>query len=142
MDPAQLQQIQQKHLKAGENWYLARGELNGMSDPLWRSSGKTLRGRGFNCQEGDSKAVARDLYTGKPESEKVPQMPIIKTDDLLVTTGLEGIFPEDLPVARVKRVDPLEEGSFYYTLEAMPLIQNLDDMMYVEVILPNSFELE
>ncbi len=76
-------------------WYLAKGEIHGSSKPLWRTQRHQLTGTGFNYDFADGEGPARDLRSGKPldeHSEEVA-MPIIKAGDLLVTTGMDGVFP-------------------------------------------------
>lgn len=138
----ELNYLETEILRESQNWYLAKGELYGTSEPLWRSKSQTLIGRGFNCQEGDAKGVARDLFTGRSLDAYGIEIPLLKTGDLLITTGLDGIFPEGLEVARVTQVDPLTEGAFAYSLKATPLVRNLNELRFVEVILPLDFKKE
>lgn len=121
-----------------EVYPLAKGELQGSCRPLWRREQTVLKGTGFNCDFEDKEGPARDLRTGKPHSpfSKSPAIPIIKQGDLLVTTGLDGIFPAGLSVGRVSRVFPLKEGDYYYELEAKPIAENLDDLYIVQVLPP------
>ena len=46
----------------------------------------------------------------------------VKTDDLLVSSGLDGIFPAGYPVARVSKVERNQSDTFA-TVEAKPLAQ-------------------
>lgn len=126
-------------LQSPQNVFLAKGEIFGSSQPLWRSGNKILMGRGFNASFEDSMSLARDLKTGKNAHEK-DGVALIKPDDLLITTGLDGIFPEGLVTARVLTVDPLEEGAYYYSLSAAPIVADLDELNYVEIIEPASKE--
>jgi rod shape-determining protein MreC len=41
----------------------------------------------------------------------------VKTGDVLVTSGLGGIFPRDIPVGRIARVVPSVEGGLYHEVE-------------------------
>ena len=83
--------------KNKESWYLAKGELHGSSKPLWRKQSQGLRGIGFNYDFPDDEGPARELRTGKPvdESKKLPTMPILKVNDVLITNGMDGVFHPD-----------------------------------------------
>jgi rod shape-determining protein MreC len=123
-------------------WYLAKGELYGSSQPLWRSGGNLLRGVGFNYDFPDEHGPARDLRTGKATSAsgKHATMPIIKEQDVLVTTGMDGVFPQGLKVAEVTQIELLREGDYDYNLYAKPLVKNLDDITHVFVIPPVGYD--
>lgn len=109
--------------RTGET-YLAKGELRGTSQALWRSCSQTLKGVGFNYDFPDEYGKARDLTSD-----------LIKEGDLLVTTGLDGVFPKELPVAIVSRVFPLKEGAVTYDIEAKMVAGNLDEVDSVSLIL-------
>lgn len=121
--------------------YMAKGELHGTSQPLWRNKNNLIKGSGFNYDFADEKGEARDLRTGKifhdPSSKPEP---LLKVGDLLVTTGMDGVFPEGLKVAEVTKIYPLKEGDFYYNLEAKPTAGRLDDLSVVFVIPPLGYE--
>lgn len=121
--------------------YLAKGELYGSSKPLWRTQRHQLKGIGFNYDFADGEGPARDLRTGAPTSQDSHEaaLPIIQTGDILVTTGMDGVFPEGLLVAEVTRVYPLKEGDYYYELDALPTAGNLDDLSLVFVIPPVNY---
>ncbi len=130
-------------LQSKESLYLAKGELFGLSQPLWRSDGKVLLGRGFNCSVKDQLSIARELSSGDPiHNTGDNNIALILPDDLLITTGFDGVFPDGLAVAKVLTVDPMEEGAYYYSLKATPIIADLDSLNQVEVILPLNFEPE
>lgn len=113
--------------------YLAKGEVHGSSAPLWRMLGQTLKGEGFNYDFSDEKGAARDLRTGADQSGYAA--PLIKVGDLLLTTGMDGIFPPDLKVGIVTSIYPLHEGGCSYSLEAKPLAPNLNTLSEV-IVLP------
>lgn len=79
----------------GKILYLAKGELHGASSPLWREKSSILEGIGFNYDFADEEGPARDLRSGEPhdDSKGGAPIPIIKVNDLLVTTGMDGVFP-------------------------------------------------
>ncbi|MEC7839740.1 MAG: rod shape-determining protein MreC [Chlamydiota bacterium] len=124
-----------------ETWLLAKGELQGRSYPLWRSPGQHLKGIGFNYDYPDAEGPARDLRSGQPLNapESIKSMPIIQEGDLLVTTGLDGVFPAGLLVAEVSKIHLLREGDYFYELEAKPTAGNFDDLATVFVLPPVGF---
>ena len=123
-------------------WLLAKGELHGNGYPLWRCQGNALHGIGFNTDFPDKEGPARDLRTGKPldPAAKVPTMPILKEHDLLVTTGMDGVFPPGLHVAEVTSIQLLKEGDYFYELEARPTAGDLNDLSLVFVIAPLGYD--
>jgi len=136
-NPSALEALQslKGQLKAeGQTWFCAKGELCGYNKGLWRQGRGVLRGTGFNYDFSDDKGPARDLRTGQAAEGDV--VPILKRGDLLVTTGMDGVFPEGLFVARVTQIDTLREGGYYYDLEAKPVVSNLDDISLVFVLPP------
>ncbi|NGX48476.1 MAG: hypothetical protein K940chlam5_00061 [Candidatus Anoxychlamydiales bacterium] len=126
-----------------EDKYLAKGELHGTSQPLWRSKGTKLKGVGFNYDYADEEGPARDLKSGKiildPESKRVA---LIEKGDLLVTTGMDGIFPKGLNVGLVTKVYDLEDGDYAYNIEAKPTASNLNEIEVVLILPPLGFEIE
>lgn len=132
-----LEKIEKKLQAETSSLYLAKGILSGSSQPAWRSQGNLLRGTGFNCDFADNLSPARNLRTGKPiGADKYPQETILKVHDLLVTTGMDGVFPPGLQVAEVIHVSTLKEGDYYFELEAKPVAGNLDELSLVYVLPP------
>lgn len=125
-------------------WHLAKGLLQGGSNPIWRSVNQTLRGIGFNYDFSDEEGPARDLRTGAPIGyhPTFPTMPLIQVGDLLVTTGMDGLFPPGLRAAEVTKVMPLKEGSYTYEIEAVPVAGPLDSLHTVFVIPPLGYDSE
>lgn len=122
--------------------YLAKGELHGSSKPLWRSRGALLYGVGFNYDFADEEGAARDLRSGNKinSSDTTPAIPILKLNDILVTTGMDGVFPPGFYVAVVTKINPLQEGDYYYDLEAKPTAGNLHELSFVYVIPPVGYD--
>jgi rod shape-determining protein MreC len=122
--------------------FLAKGELQGHGETLFRSPGKFLKGVGFNYDFPDSYGGARDLRTGAPldPKEGLP-CPLIQVGDILVTSGMDGVFPEGLDVARVHSVLPLREGAYYYEILATPTAAELLDVKSC-IILPPQPKIE
>ncbi len=98
---------------------LAKGELQGAGQG-------TLKGVGFAYAYDDTAGPSRDLKSD-----------IIRTGDLLVTTGFDGLFPEGIPVARVTHIDPLREGDCTYTISAEPLVSPSRDMRTLYLLPPS-----
>lgn len=112
--------------------YLAKGYLEGAVKPLWRKSFSSLKGYGFNYDFADSKGKEISLDFDHPDQ-------LIKKGDLLVTSGLDGIFPPDFYVAYVTEVAPLREGDITISIEAKPYAQ-LSDLNFCFVIPPLVFD--
>lgn len=119
----------------GGSYFLAKGELHGSGQPLWRSRDLHLKGIGFNYDFADEEGPARDLRSGLPlNKENEERIPIIQVNDLLVTTGMDGVFPAGLQVAHVTKIHKLREGDYYYDIEALPVAQNLNELTHVFVL--------
>ena len=117
--------------------YLAKGELKGCSHPLWRVRGQKLKGLGFNYEFSDEMGPARDLRSSEITSDRGQKKRyLIREGDLLVTTGLDGVFPPGLEVAVVSQVHRLKEGSSSYELEATSLAENTSSLRTVFVLPP------
>ncbi len=122
---------------------LAKGELHGSSAPLWRQPGELLEGIGFNYDFSDEEGPPRDLRTGKPmDNSSRESLPLLKMHDLLITTGLDGVFPAGLPVAEVVKIRLLKEGDFTYSLEAKPTAGDLQQLSLLYVLPPGGFNSE
>lgn len=134
-----LEELRTHLLHNQEEWALAKGVLEGSHQSLWRSPEKILRGVGFNYDFPDDRGPARDLRTGKAfgGDANIPTTnPILRVNDLLVTTGMDGVFPAGLRVAEVVKIASLKEGSYTYELEARPTASNLDSLHTVFVLPP------
>lgn len=118
--------------------YLAKGELYGSSSPLWRGRSEVLKGVGFNYDFGDEEGPALELRTGRPldQLNKEETLPLIEVGDLLVTTGLDGVFPADIPVACVSKIAPLKEGGVSFEIEAELCAGNLNSLTEVTLLPP------
>lgn len=114
--------------EGGDRLFLAKGEIRGSGHPLWRSKGHLLKGVGFNCDFSDNESPKKDLRSADPL--------IIKLGDLLVTTGLDGVFPMGLRVGSVTWVETLKEGDYFYSIEAEPDAKNLDSLSFVYILPP------
>lgn len=121
--------------------YLAKGELAGVSAPLWRCRGQTLHGYGFNYDYADDEGPARDLRMGYSldANRKTNPIPLLKVGDLLMTTGMDGVFPAGFSVATVSSVAPLREGASSYEIEAIATAGNLEELSSLFVLPPLEF---
>ncbi|MCC5831632.1 MAG: hypothetical protein JJU12_01125 [Chlamydiales bacterium] len=139
-----LTQFKERLSEDCAEWYLAKGILQGSGTPLWRSVNQSLRGIGFNYDFPDAFGPARELETGKPIDPKstMPALPLIKVNDLLVTTGLDGVFPPGLSVGEVTKIHPLREGAYTYEIEALPVAGDLDSLQTLFVIPPVGYDEE
>jgi rod shape-determining protein MreC len=113
---------------------LAKGEMAGAYSSKMRSSGLLLRGVGFNYDFADLEGPVRDLRTGKSPGVKSLSTPLIQVGDLLVTTGMDGVFPSGLNVAEVVSIDILKEGGYTYDILAKPTAANIDEIKHVFVL--------
>ncbi len=142
-DPELSPAVRAVRQSEGRLCYLAKGELRGLVQPAWRSGGAALKGVGFNYSFPDEEGPARDLRTGKPlDDSQKKAIPLIMKGDLLITSGLDGIFPAGLHIAMVTKIYPLKEGDYFYELEAAPTAGNLDDLSILFVIRPLGFDAE
>lgn len=132
-----LKQIKGKLQPEKKSFYLAKGELQGGAYASGRLQANILKGTGFNYDFPDEEGGARDLRTGHLLSDpKAAPQPILKLHDLLVTTGFDGIFPPNLKVGTISKIELLKEGDYYYEVEAKPSAGNLNDLSLVFVIPP------
>ena len=126
---ASLEVFKQALLEQGETRYLAKGELRGSSYPVWRQRSDVLKGIGFNYEFADEEGQAMRIH--EQSSKRM-----LKKGDLLITSGLDGVFPRGLNVAIVKKIAPLKEGSFSYELEAISTCSNLQELTTVRICPP------
>lgn len=129
--------LKQQLEKRSSDLYLAKGELKGSGAPLWRSRDLLLSGVGFNYDFADQEGPARHLRSGQPYGMAASlAVRLLEKGDLLVTTGLDGIFPAGLSVGLVSSVVPLREGATAYDLKARPALPNFETLSQVFIIPP------
>ncbi len=133
-----LSLLKKNLLNQSGDLYLAKGELKGSSAPLWRSRSPLLKGVGFNYDFSDEEGPARDLRSGDPQgrSGNGSSVRLLQPGDLLVTTGLDGLFPAGFQVARVSSVQMLKEGASSYEIQAVPTGGDLEALSHVFVLPP------
>jgi cell shape-determining protein MreC len=121
--------------------YLAKGELHGTKPGPWYRQGNRLFGTGFNYDYPDALGPARDLESGAArDGSDLPALPLVQCGDLLLTTGMDGIFPAGLEVGIVDEVLPLKEGAYFYELYARPAVADMDNLSYVTVLAPTGYQ--
>ncbi|OGN64253.1 MAG: hypothetical protein A3E80_01110 [Chlamydiae bacterium RIFCSPHIGHO2_12_FULL_49_9] len=125
---ASLRAVQEKIGTHWEDGYLAKGELHGSSAPFWRSRMPMLQGVGFNFDYPDDEGSL----------VKAGAVPILKEGDLLVTSGLDGVFPAGLLVGVVAWMGSVKEGAYAYEIKARPCASNLNDLQTLFVLPPVS----
>ncbi len=105
---------------------LAKGILRGSSSSSCRTFTPLLRGEGFQYSMAD--------YEGSAHSSC--DAAILQEGDLLVTSGLDGIFPEGLRVASVTKIDAPSPGGYSLRLEARAAIDPREELRYLTVLPP------
>lgn len=120
-----LQNLKERTGTVWEDGYLAKGEVHGSSAPFWRSRGPILKGVGFNFDFPDDEGPLRGDKSA---------VSMIKEGDLLVTSGLDGVFPPGLRVGTVAFVEPMKEGGYAYEIEVRPAVTHLNDLQTVFIL--------
>lgn len=110
--------------KEADTFYLAKGELRGSAYPLWRARSLSLTGLGFHY----------DYPKGTKSLSAMQSVRLIEEGDLLVTSGLDGVFPKNLFVATVTRVLPNRASDISYQIEASPSGLHLQDLERVTIL--------
>ncbi len=113
-----------------QDGYFAKGEVMGSSSTYQRSLSLELKGIGFNCDISDAEGSSRDLRDRS----------VLRPGDLLITSGLDGVFPPGLRVGTVTKVEALQEGAYFYNLKAQPSAVNMADLSSVYVLPPLTTE--
>ena len=134
-----LQQLKQNLHPFEKTWFLAKGELSGSLFSAKLGQNMYLKGRGFNYDFADEAGKRRDLHNGKSfQQEHIENIPILKVNDVLVTTGMDGLFPPGFQVAIVTHIGLLKEGDYFYDLEALPIRGSLEELSLLFVLPPLS----
>ncbi len=123
-----------------KTWHLAKGKLLGSIYPAKLGQKVYLKGMGFNYDFPDVTGPSRNLRNVDESNEERETLPILKVNDLLVTTGMDGIFPPGFHVAVVTEVNLLKEGAYYYDLVAKPVVNPVEQISLVFVLPPMAKE--
>jgi cell shape-determining protein MreC len=115
--------------EAEPSYYLAKGYMMGSCYPVWRGRSLTLQGVGFNYDFGDDEGPPRSIHQGS-------SVPLFQKGDVLLTTGLDGVFPAGLLVAFVTEVFSLKEGAVSCELEAKIALPEFADLRKVSILPP------
>ncbi|MDP1880079.1 MAG: rod shape-determining protein MreC [Parachlamydiaceae bacterium] len=136
-----LAQLQEQLYAPKKTKYLAKGEMQGCPSFAKRGANIFLKGVGFNYDFPDENGDWGDLRTGKTFNHfSENNIPIIKPNDILITTGMDGIFPSGFQVGTVTHVDLLKEGDYYFTIQAKPSVSFLEELSLVYVLPPHPHE--
>lgn len=136
-----LQQLKQNLQPFKKSCYLAKGKLLGSVFSAKLGQSIYLKGMGFNYDFNDEEGESRDLRSGKPTQQaQAEAIPILKLNDILITTGMDGIFPPGFQVAIVSHIGLLKEGDYFYDLEARPIAGPLEELSLVFVLPPLTSE--
>lgn len=109
----QLEELSSSIQCSDDNTLLLRGTLSGSGGPLWKDETLVLHGEGFCFSDGKG----------------------LRVGDILITTGLDGVFPPGLFVAEITKVCQPREGACSYKIEAKSLAEDLTNLSSV-LILP------
>jgi len=137
-----LKHLQRQLQPFKKTWYLAKGKLLGSVFSARLGQNVYLKGIGFNYDFADEEGENRDLRNGKSiQNAQAGTVSILKLNDILVTTGMDGIFPPGFQVAIVTRIGLLKEGDYFYDLEAKPIAGPLEKLSLVFVLPPLTEEI-
>ncbi|WP_201456498.1 rod shape-determining protein MreC [Chlamydia sp. 17-3921] len=114
---SQLKELSSLIQSEESNQELLRGTLSGMRGSLWKQETTLLRGEGFCFSDG------KTLLPG----------------DFLVTTGLDGIFPPGLPIAKISKVFFPRDGACAFNIEAESLASNISALSHLFILPPMEF---
>ncbi len=112
-----------------QSFYLAKGYTMGSSHPIWRGRSLTLQGIGFNYDFGDDEGAPKSIHDAT-------NIPLFQKGDVLLTTGLDGVFPSGLLVAFVTEVFSLKEGAVSCELQAKIALPEFSDLSKVTILPP------
>lgn len=113
-------------LDPDKSYHLAKGELRGSLSRALGTQALLVEGVGFNYD---------------PEKMVQVKGSLLQKGDLLVTTGLDGVFPAKIPVAVVTKVGSLELDEPFYSIEAKLLADHLFHLQSVQVLPSQGFKL-
>lgn len=132
----ELRAWQQKMQVPQATQYAAKGELRGRASCSKKRGKLLLQGTGFNLEFPDEEGPSQELWTAHFRKKDQAFSPLLQEGDLLITTGLDGLFPRGLKVATVTEIFSLQEGDYYYELLAEPLVDLWQDFSYIYILPP------
>ncbi len=102
------------------------GQVRGLGGAIWASSGTILIGEGY--VPNPPKDSLTDRHAEFKRSKRR-----FALDDQLVTSGLDGLFPPDLKVGRVDRIDEDSPGATRYAFGVIGAL-NLSDLTEISIL--------
>ncbi len=115
--------------KDGHDRFYAKGEVFGAEYSPFLAFQNALIGEGFYLQTAQKSLQQSANIDGFKEIA-------IKQGDLLVTTGLDGLFPKGLKVGIVLKVEPSQLGQLAYKINAKSTLPDMNEIEYVQVLPP------
>ena len=116
--------------KDGNDRYFAYGEIYGREYSPFLAFQNELIGDGFHLK------VEERLLRTSTESRGFKDV-IIKKGDLLVTTGLDGLFPKGFKVGIVTDVSPAQIGRLAHKIKARSILENIHEVQFVQILPPS-----
>ena len=131
---------------------LDKGEKDGVSKDMSAITPKGFAGKIFNVrgsycqlllltdinfsaavrlQESRKEGIVSGTGTGKLVLKYIPYEEEVKVGDIIITSGLDQLFPPDIPVGFISRIDRQGTGHFQY-IEVSPYV---DDSKMEEVLI-------
>lgn len=83
-------------------------------------------------QETRTEGIISGTGTGKCILKYIPYEEEIKTGDILITSGLDSLFPPGIPVGYVSKVHDKKDGGYFRQIEVVPF---QDDTRIEEVLI-------
>lgn len=117
-----LQKLKKNLDPLKKNIYFAKGELAGSLFPSTRNSQGLVRGTGF---------TQRFLL-----SEGLRCEPLLQENDILVTTGMDGVFPPGFQTVIINKIIEKKEGDYFYEIEGVPVAYPVEELSLVFVLPP------
>jgi rod shape-determining protein MreC len=96
-----------------------------LTDPASTVSAHAVRGRTPGVVEGDARGAVRFKFMARDGSG-------LEAGDLVVTSGLGGVFPRGIPIGRVRAIDDRGSALFHYaTLTPIVDLARLEEVLLV-----------
>ena len=119
-----------------ENGLVGRvSEVSGNSCNVKTIFSPKLKAGAINPRTGDTGVVCGDIKTADQNLTKMMNLPsqhTMQPDDIIVTSGLGGIYPKDIPVGKVKEIRHDEfDSSFFAVIEPFDKIDEIVDVFVI-----------